>query len=73
MLRAMILLAALAGSVVSRPSAAACPPSCPNNELLQLLDQFCSDKVRLFLRARRATHKRPPFFRAFAMQLGHVC
>jgi hypothetical protein len=31
-------------STLGRPSAGACPPSCANNELLGLLDQFCSDK-----------------------------
>ena len=40
--RASLILLAL--PVAARPSADACPPSCANNELLQLLDQFCSDK-----------------------------
>jgi hypothetical protein len=29
---------------LARPSASACPPSCPVNELSQLYDQYCSDK-----------------------------
>ena len=45
MMRASLaLLAVHAGLSLARPAATACPPSCANNELLQLLDQFCSDK-----------------------------
>lgn len=34
------------------PPGAACPPSCATNELLDLLDQYCSDKgEREMLRA----------------------
>ena len=28
----------------AEPPGAACPPSCATNELLDLLDQYCSDK-----------------------------
>jgi SAM-dependent methyltransferase len=39
-----LLLFARAGVIFGRPAASACPPSCANNELLALLDQYCSDK-----------------------------
>lgn len=41
--RAAVFVAGIA-AVNARPAAAACPPSCANNDLLQLLDQYCSDK-----------------------------
>ncbi|EOD13522.1 hypothetical protein EMIHUDRAFT_451970 [Emiliania huxleyi CCMP1516] len=39
-----LLTLALAGLSHGRPSDAACPPSCPVNELSKLYDQYCSDK-----------------------------
>ena len=39
-----LVLACSLENTRARPAATACPPSCANNELLQLLDQFCSDK-----------------------------
>ena len=30
--------------VAAHPPAGACPPSCPNNELSDLFDKYCSDK-----------------------------
>lgn len=38
------LLLLLLPDVSARPAATACPPSCANNPLLELLDQYCSDK-----------------------------
>ena len=34
----------------------ACPPSCATNELLELLDKYCSDKVCTYTRAHDARH-----------------
>ena len=41
----LLLLLQLICEIHGRPSATACPPSCATNELLGLLDQYCSDKV----------------------------
>jgi len=40
----LLLTGAVHGRPASMPGMAACPPSCATNELLALLDQFCSDK-----------------------------
>ena len=44
MWRRLVLLSAAAAPTLGRPAATACPPSCANNELTELLDQYCSDK-----------------------------
>lgn len=41
---ALVAVAALAKPKTSPDAGAACPPSCATNELLDLLDQYCSDK-----------------------------
>ena len=42
---AVVLLAGVP-SADGKIAASACPPSCATNELLELLDNYCSDKVR---------------------------
>ena len=42
----MLLLLAGANFADGKIAASACPPSCATNELLELLDNYCSDKAR---------------------------
>ena len=41
-----LLLISTAPLASGKIAAGACPPSCANNELLELLDVYCSDKAR---------------------------
>lgn len=41
----------LGTACLAAPAASACPPSCPNNELIKLLDTYCSDKARAHMHA----------------------